>query len=81
MNFILLNTITNRARFTQNGDGSIKANQVIAQIGIQGAPEGKFIQNDYVPEFNIPATKTSAEQPAYIEAKAQEYVTQNYPNT
>lgn len=81
MNFTLLNTITRNAIFKANIDGSIKATGVIAQITIVGSPIGKFIQTDQVPAFDIPSTTTSAQQPAYIDAQVQAYVTATYPNT
>lgn len=81
MTYELLNTITRNAKFTPNEDGSIKATGVIAQIIIVGSLTGKFIQTDQVPAFDIPATTTSAQQPAYIEAQAQAYVTATYPNS
>lgn len=81
MQYTLLDTITKMARFKANEDGTIKVQNVIAKIGIVGSPANKFIQNDVVPEFNIPANTTSANQPAYIQAQAQAYVTATYPNT
>ena len=81
MKYTLLQTITTQTTFVSNQDGSLTAKNVIVKVGIDGAPVGKFIQVDIVPEFNIPATETSATQPAYIEAQAQAYVTATYPNT
>jgi hypothetical protein len=80
MNYTLLDTITQNAKFTANEDGTITAKNVIVKVGIVGAPANKFIQVDVVPEFNIPASTTSANQPAYIDAQAQAYVTATYPN-
>lgn len=81
MEYILLKTGTENALFRANEDGSIKVSGVYVKVGIVGAPEGKFIQADIIPDFDIPADKTSAEQPAYIDSVAQLYVTVTYPNT
>jgi hypothetical protein len=81
MNYTLLNVVTTNAVFTANEDGSVTAKNVIAQIGIVGVPDGKFIQTDRVPAFSIPSSTTTAQQPAYIDAQVQAYVTATYPNT
>ncbi len=81
MNYILIGIITRNARFKANQDGSIKVSNVIVRVGIVGAPSEKFIQVDIVPDFNIPAGTLTSQQEAYIETKAQEYVTATYPNT
>jgi hypothetical protein len=81
MNYTLLQTLTQNAKFTANEDGSIKVTNVIVKVGIVDAPVNKFVQVDIIPEFNIPAGTTSAQQPAYIETQAQAYVTATYPNS
>lgn len=81
MQYTLLNTITKNARFKANLDGTVNVQNAIAKIGIVGAPVGKFIQNDQIPEFNIPANTPTSQQEAYIIAQAQAYVTATYPNT
>lgn len=81
MQYTLLETVTRNARFKQNQDGSVNVQNVIAKIGIVGAPVGKFIQCDQIPQFNIPANTQASAQQAYIQTQAQTYVTANYPNT
>ena len=81
MNYTLLNSTTRNANFTANEDGSITVSNILVEIGIVGAPDGKFTQSDRVPDFNIPANQTSATQPAYIQAQVQAYVSATYPNT
>jgi len=81
MNFTFLNTITRNAIFKANIDGSIKATGVITQIKIVGSPIRKFIQNDQVSAFDIPAITTSEQKLDYIDTQSQAYVTATYPNT
>lgn len=81
MEYELANVITNNAIFTSNEDGSLTAKGVAVQTKIVGAYEGKFLQTDQMPPFNIPADETSATQPAYIQAQATAFVAEKYPNT
>lgn len=81
MTFTLLKVILSNIKLTPNNDGTITANGVIAQVGITGAPANKFIQTDIVPAFSIPATETSASQPAFIQTHVAAYVATTYPNS
>jgi hypothetical protein len=81
MTFNLIKPILTNIKLIPNVDGTITVNGVIAQIGIQGAPANKFIQTDIVPPFSIPATETSATQPAFINAHVAAYVATTYPNS
>ncbi len=81
MDYTLVETIIRNAKFTSNEDGSVKAINVIARIGIVGSPSGKFIQVDVVPEFDIPAGTLTSEQEAYINKQTQDYVSKTYPNS
>jgi len=73
--------ITRNMALSPNQDGTITVTNAQVQIMIVGSPEGKFIQTDVIPPFNIPATETSATQPAYIESIALAYIVSEYPNT
>ena len=81
MEYQLKNVITRNGILKANDDGTITISNVNVEIKIVGAPEGKFIQTDTMSAIVIPATKTTAQQPAYIEEQALAYVATNYPNT
>lgn len=73
--------ITRNMALTPNQDGTITVTNAQVQIMVVGTPADKFIQTDVIPPFNIPASETSATQPAYIEQVALAYIAATYPNT
>jgi hypothetical protein len=73
--------ITRNMALKPNPDGTITVTNAQVQIMIVGSPADKFIQTDMIPPFNIPATETTATQPAYIEGVALAYIAATYPNT
>ena len=81
MNYELNGTITTNARFTSNEDGSLKATGVVVKVDIVGAPNGKFIQCDIMPPFDIPKTTVAQDIPASINSQATVYVQTTYPNS
>ena len=82
MNYEIYGTpITRNATFITNQDGSLRANGVVVQVQIVGAIADKFIQTDIIPAFDIPASTTTANQPAYVEQVALDYISATYPNS
>jgi hypothetical protein len=81
MNYELSKVNTQNARFTSNEDGTITATGVVVYTKIVGAYPDKFLQVDVMSDIIIPASETSATQPAYIESQAAAWVTSTYPNT
>lgn len=82
MKFQLLDVITANAKYDGQEDGSINATGVVVKIGIVGAPEGKFIQAEKLPDaVSLPANGTNADNLNLIKAAAQAYVIKTYPNT
>lgn len=82
MTYSLVNMISANARFVQNQDGTITANGVIAQVGIVGTPQHKFIQSDIItPGIVVPADTSASGMQAYLIAQATAYVNRVYPNS
>lgn len=81
MNYELARVNTQNTRFTSNQDGTITASGVVVFTKIVGAYPDKFLQVDIMSDIIIPATETSATQPAYIEKQASAWVASTYPNT
>ena len=81
MKYKLVNVITANAGYKQNENGSITTSNVIIHIGIEGSPEGKFIQAEMMTDIILPASGTNEENLNFIKAQAAAYVAAQYPNT
>jgi hypothetical protein len=80
MQFQLINAITANAHFKSNDNGTITVSGVVVQTKIIGSPDNKFIQSDIMSDIIIPADKTSATQPTFIQEEAAKWVALTYPS-
>ena len=80
MKYVLISSDQKTAQASINTDGSIKMSGVRILVGIEGAPEGKFVQVDMV-SFDMPLTIIASEIPTYLDEQIALYVPANYPDT
>lgn len=88
MTYALLNTLDNNINYVHNQDGTITVNNLVVQVGIVGAPTGKFVQTEAITSIGvnafpilIPASMVASDIPAFLQTQAQDYITNTYPNS